>query len=76
MGELKKSNELIAREEALKDTTPLQLKEEVDKIYKVADGYVRTFVDTQGGGLVDLNKINLTQAEALEKRGILIKKDK
>lgn len=74
MGELKKTDELIAREEALKDTDSLRLKPEVEKIYKVADGSVRIFIDAQSGALVDLNKINLAQAEALEKRGILIRK--
>lgn len=72
--ELTKSPEVVEQEEMLKDTGALQLPADVDKVYSVKPGLVRVFVDTVGGGNVDLNKISLAKAEKLAARGLLIKK--
>jgi hypothetical protein len=75
MAEIKKSAELIAQEELLKDKDPLKLKDEVSNVYTVADGHVRVFLDTGTGKTVDLNKVGLKEAEDLAKRlGVFVKK--
>jgi hypothetical protein len=71
--ELVKTPELLEQEELLKDTGALKLPEDVGKVYTVKPGLVRIFVDTVGGGTVDLNKISLAKAEKLAARGLLIK---
>jgi hypothetical protein len=70
---IEKSPELKAQEELLKDTSALKLPDDVAKVYTVKPGIVRVFIDTAGGGLVDLNSISLVKAEKLAERGILIK---
>lgn len=75
MKPLEKTEDLKTQEETLRSATePLKLPEDVAKIYSVGRGVVRVFVDTVGGGLVDLNKVSLAKAEKLAARGILIKK--
>lgn len=51
----------------------LKLQDEVAKQYDVKPGKVRKFYSVKFG-MVDLNKVNLSQAKALEQAGILVKK--
>lgn len=75
MKPLDKIEDLKAQESEVKSATePLKLPDEVAKVYDVAPGIVRIFMDTVGGGLVDLNKVSLAKAEKLASRKILIKK--